>query len=290
MTNFSTRLVYLFCLVVTPLVTRAIDIPPGQAVAPPPGKTSIRFELNSLQVGEKYKNSESLNTDAELGLHSLGVQYAGSFLIKNKLAGFYLNTSVARAIPSGSIASQDMETGVTDSAAALVTWLVADKEKGRYAVLGTFVILPTGDYDSNRAINFGKNRFAGGFQLGYHTRLSDKFDAMVTTDVIFSAENDDYRLTHQSYKQKPLYSMQFTVMHHINPSLMLSATYYLYNGGEGKLDGISLDDKIKRKRYEVVLSKRVKSGKYFVYAGRDQDTENGFVEDLRLSLRYQHYF
>lgn len=290
MTNFSTRLVYLFCLVVTPLVTRAIDIPPGQAVAPPPGKTSIRFELNSLQVGEKYKNSESLNTDAELGLHSLGVQYAGSFLIKNKLAGFYLNTSVARAIPSGSIASQDTETGVTDAAAALVTWLVADKEKGRYAVLGTFVILPTGDYDSNRAINFGKNRFAGGFQLGYHTRLSDKFDAMVTTDVIFSAENDDYRLTHQSYKQKPLYSMQFTVMHHINPSLMLSATYYLYNGGEGKLDGISLDDKIKRKRYEVVLSKRVKSGKYFVYAGRDQDTENGFVEDLRLSLRYQHYF
>lgn len=84
--------------------------------------------------------------------------------------------------------------------------------------------------------------------------------------------------------------MQFTVMHHINPTLMLSATYYLYNGGEGKLDGIRLDDKTKRKRYEVVLSKRVKSGKLFVYAGRDQDTENGFVEDLRLSLRYQHYF
>ena len=85
MTNFSTRLVYLICLVITPSVTRAIDIPPGQAIAPPAGKTSIRFELNSVQVGEKYKNSESLNTDAELGLHSLGVQYAGSFLIKNKL-------------------------------------------------------------------------------------------------------------------------------------------------------------------------------------------------------------
>ena len=203
MTNFSMRLFYLFCLVLMPLSTRAIDIPPGQAVAPPPGKTSIRFELNSVQVGEKYNNSESLNTGAEVGLHSLGVQYAGSFLIKNKLAGFYLNTSVARAIPGGSIASQDMETGVTDSAAALVTWLLADKEKGRYAVLGTFVILPTGDYDSNRAINFGKNRLAGGFQLGYHTRLAKKFDAMVTTDVIFSKENDDYRLTHQSYKQKP---------------------------------------------------------------------------------------
>ena len=71
---------------------------------------------------------------------------------------------------------------------------------------------------------------------------------------------------------------------------MLSATYYLYNGGEGKVDGIRLYNKTKRKRYEAVLSKRVKSGKYFVYAGRDQDTENGFVEDLRLSLRYQHYF
>jgi hypothetical protein len=67
-----------------------------------------------------------------------------------------------------------------------------------------------------------------------------------------------------------------------NVILMLSVTYYLYNGGERKLDGIKLHEKTKRKRYEAVLSKRVKSGEYFLYAGSDQDTENGFIEDLRL--------
>lgn len=290
MAEFLTRLSCLFCLVITPLQAYAIDIPPGQAIAPPPGKSSIRFELNSVKVGEKYKNSEALNTGAELGLHSLGVQYSGSLLIKNRLTGFYINTSIARAIPGGSIAGQDVETGVTDSAAALVTWLHADNEKGRYLVLGSFVVLPTGDYDSNRAINFGKNRFAGGFQLGYHTRLSNKLDGMINTDVTFSGENDDYRITHQSYKQKPLYSMQFTLMHHIDSTLMLSGTYYLYRGGEGALDGVSLDDNINRNRYEMVLSKRVKSGKYYLYLGRDRDTQNGSIEDNRLSLRYQHYF
>lgn len=224
MTCFSIRRLLLLSLVMTPFTTRAIDIPPGQAIAPPPGKSSIRLELNSVKVGDKYRNRKALNTGVELGFQSVGVQYAKSGLIKDRLAGFYINTSVGRAIPGGTIAGQDTEMGVTDSAAALVTWLHADQEKGRYVVLGGFVILPTGDYDSNRAINFGKNRFAGGFQLGYHTRLGKKIDGMVTTDVIFSAENDDYRLTHQRYKQKPLYSMQFTLMHHIDSTLMLSTT------------------------------------------------------------------
>ena len=84
--------------------------------------------------------------------------------------------------------------------------------------------------------------------------------------------------------------MQFTLMHHIDSTLMLSGTYYLYRGGEGALDGVSLDDNINRNRYEMVLSKRVKSGKYYLYLGRDRDTQNGSIEDNRLSLRYQHYF
>ena len=280
----------MLCLALLPVSVIAIDIPPGQAIAPPPGKSAIRFEMNSVNFGEKYSDGDALDTDSELTLNSLGVQYSRSLMIGNRLAGFYLNSAVGMARPGGSIAGQDNLTGVTDSAAALVTWLHADREKGRYAVLGTFVIAPTGDYDSNRAINLSQNRVAGGFQLGYHTRLARDWDVMTTANVMFSGKNEDYRLTHQTYEQEPLYSMQFTLMHHIDPSLTLSGTYYVYQGGAGQLDGVAMDDDISRNRYEMVLSKRVRSAKYFLYFGKDASTENGFIEDRRLSVRYQHYF
>ena len=70
---------------------------------------------------------------------------------------------------------------------------------------------------------------------------------------------------------------------------MLSTTYYLYKGGAGALDGVNLNEHTDRNRYEMVLSKRVKSGKYYLYLGQDHDTKNGLIEDLRLSFRYQHY-
>ena len=178
----------------------AVDIPPGQAIAPPPGKSSIRFELNSVKLGEGFRNGESLNLGSELNVNTLGVQYSRSFMIRDRLAGFYINGAVGKALPGGSISSQENISGITDSAAALVTWLHADKEKGRYVVLGGFVIFPTGDYDSDRTINFSQNRFSGGFQFGYHTRLAPRWDLMVTTDVMFSEKNEDYRLTHQVFE------------------------------------------------------------------------------------------
>ena len=268
----------------------AVDIPPGQAIAPPPGKSSIRFELNSVKLGEGFRNGESLNLGSELNVNTLGVQYSRSFMIRDRLAGFYINSAVGKALPGGSISSHENVSGITDSAAALVTWLHADKEKGRYVVLGGFVIFPTGDYDSDRTINFSQNRFSGGFQFGYHTRLAPRWDLMVTTDVMFSEKNEDYRLTHQVFEQDPLYSAQFSLMHNLDSSITVSGTYYRYLGGEGRLGGQWLENEITRNRYELVFAKRVQSGKYFVYLGKDADTQNGFIEDQRLSLRYQHYF
>ena len=272
------------------MVSQAIDIPPGQAIAPPPGKSALRFELNAFKLGDQYHYGKALGTGANIRFETLGIQYSRSLQVKNRLLGFYVNGSLARARPGGTLSGLPKVSGLTDSAAALVTWLHADPEKGRYAVLGTFMVLPTGHYDSDRAINLGNNRLAGGLQLGYHTRLAKNWDAMLTSDVTFSAKNNDYRLTHQDYKQKPLYSMQFSLMHHIDSTLMLSGTYYRYRGGEGRLNGAPLDNPINRHRYEMVLSKRVKSGKYELYLGKDSSTYNGLIEKYRLSFRYQYYF
>ena len=109
---------FFLSLIVFPSLGFAVDIPPGQAIAPPPGKSAIRFEMNSVRFGDKYLAGKALNTRSELTFNTLGVQYSGSFLINNRLAGFYLNSAVGMAEPGGSINTQKEVGGLTDSAAA----------------------------------------------------------------------------------------------------------------------------------------------------------------------------
>ena len=54
MMNFSLRFFYVLALAAVPVWGFAIDIPPGQAIAPPPGKSAIRFEMNSVKFADKY--------------------------------------------------------------------------------------------------------------------------------------------------------------------------------------------------------------------------------------------
>ena len=81
---------------------------------------------------------------------------------------------------------------------------------------------------------------------------------MVTTDVMFSEKNEDYRLTRQVFEQDQLYSAQFTLMLNLDPSITVSGTYYRYLGGEGRLGGQWLENEITRNRYELVFAKRAR--------------------------------
>ena len=98
MNCFLIRMLVVLGLAAFPGWSFAIDIPPGQAIAPPPGKSAIRFEVNSVKVGDKYLQGKALNTGSELELNSLGFQYSRSLLVKNRLAGFYLNSAVFLAM------------------------------------------------------------------------------------------------------------------------------------------------------------------------------------------------
>ena len=53
MINSTVRRLWICGLMGLPGWSFAIDIPPGQAIAPPTGKSAIRFEMNSVNFVEK---------------------------------------------------------------------------------------------------------------------------------------------------------------------------------------------------------------------------------------------
>ena len=88
---------FFLSLIVFPSLGFAVDIPPGQAIAPPPGKSAIRFEMNSVRFGDKYLAGKALNTRSEL---TFSLHYSGG-LINSRQPGLSVQLGwLSRAAPS----------------------------------------------------------------------------------------------------------------------------------------------------------------------------------------------
>jgi len=117
--------------------------------------------------------------------------------------------------------------------------------------------------------------------------LMDRLDEMVSLGYEWYSENDDYRLTHQNYEQDALFTTQWTLMYHLDDSLMISASYHHDWEGEPSLNGISQNDEIDRDRFGLALVKKSTSGKFIIQYGKDASTDNGFIREHEVFLRWQ---
>lgn len=108
-------------------------------------------------------------------------------------------------------------------------------------VLGK-LFLPTGEYDSHKAVNLGTHRYAFELGLPMTYALGESYlDPSLTTfellpAVIVYGENDSpYDAGHSS--QKPLYGGEAHLTHNFGPAFWTSADALFWRGGETRTDG-----------------------------------------------------
>jgi len=100
--------------------------------------------------------------------------------------------------------------------------------------------LPLGDYDDDKLINLGQNRFTIRPQLGVlHTRGPWSFE--LTGSTFFYTENDDF-FGDNSLEQDPLFGMQAHVVRTLGGGFWLSGGVAYAWGGETQVNGIENDD------------------------------------------------
>lgn len=102
------------------------------------------------------------------------------------------------------------------------------------------LVAPTGDYDSNRLINVGANRWALKAELGYIRPLRPKWLFELDLGVWFFEDNDDF--VGFNKEQGSIASAQVHLIHSFARGFWMSLDGSFYRGGRSTLGDRRLDD------------------------------------------------
>jgi len=243
--------------------------------------------MNFLIAGYTYSTG-GLSTDPTLPLanpkleiHAPLVAYAHAFDAWGKSAKF--DTVFASACLDGSAdvngvpMSRDI-CGLVDptfrvsvnlyGAPALQLKEFASYKQDLIVGASLHVQAPFGQYDPNRLVNLGTNRWAFRPEIG----ISKAFDRL-TAEVMLSAAlyttNDDY-FGGKTREQDPVYSSQLHLIYQFANGVWLAANATYYYGGRTTVGGVQQNDELGNSRLGLTLAlpwDRQHSIKFFVSNG-----------------------
>lgn len=118
----------------------------------------------------------------------------------------------------------------------------ADLRREPHPLLGASlkVSAPTGDYDNDRVINVGSNRWGAKLELGYMHPLSHRWLVEFDVGVWAFQDNDDF--LGSTREQDPIFSGQFHLVHRFGPGFWAALNFNAYRGGRSTIDGQRLSD------------------------------------------------
>ena len=288
----NTFILALTCMVINPVL--AIDLVPGDIVAPKPGAKQLLLSYLSSDRNDLYKNNV---VTSGLGIKSeqMQIRTAWTFEVDKYPAAITLQLAGGSLQPTGSLSNiRSGSSGLGDTTLLFALWPYADRDKGEYLALGTYLTLPTGEYQSAPNFNLGANRYSYSFQVGYQRELSSSLQWMSAIDAVQFGLNDDYRAPlplalappRTTLDQKTLYSLQTGVRYTINDAYSISAMYFHTVGGEEMINGRDQHNRTDLHRYQLSGSAQLPVGRLILQYGGDIKTQNGFYETSRVILRY----
>lgn len=102
------------------------------------------------------------------------------------------------------------------------------------------VVAPTGDYDDDRIVNVGANRWAARAEIGSIFVLRPKWLLEVAAGVWFFGDNDDFLGFNR--EQSEIYAVETHLIHRFGPGFWASLDLNGYKGGRSKVNGRRLND------------------------------------------------
>lgn len=150
------------------------------------------------------------------------------------------------------------------------------------------VVAPTGDYDKDRLVNVGANRWAAKFAMGSilvpHPQWLLEFEA----GVWLFGDNDEF--LGMTREQDAIYSAEAHLVHRIRPGFWASLDVNGYKGGRSRVGGRRLDDLQRDSKVGFTLvfpfaQKQAIRASYAFGSVNDSDERFSFY-----SLSYQRVF
>lgn len=237
----------------------------------PRAYSNVPVGLNFLVAGYTYSTG-GLATDpatvlqnAELEIHAPLLAYARSFDAWGKsakfdavlAAGCLSGTAEANGVP----VSRDICGGLDPAFRVTVNFHGAPAlslaefrgyRQDLIAGASLQVIAPLGQYDPERLVNLGTNRWTFKPELG----MSKKLGALTVegaVGVAFFTDNDEYYLG-RTREQQPVVSTQVHLIYEFSGGTWMAVNANYYTGGRSTLDGVQQNDALDNTRLGVTLA------------------------------------
>jgi hypothetical protein len=257
-----TRFLVVLALSATPVWAQQLE---------PRAYSNVPVGLNFLVAGYTYSTG-GLATDpatvlqnAELEIHAPLLAYARSFDAWGKsakfdavlAAGCLSGTAEANGVP----VSRDICGGLDPAFRVTVNFYGAPAlslaefrgyRQDLIAGASLQVIAPLGQYDPERLVNLGTNRWTFKPELG----MSKKLGALTVEGalgVAFFTDNDEYYLG-RSREQEPIVSTQVHLIYELSGGTWMAVNATYYTGGRSTLDGVQQNDELSNTRLGATLA------------------------------------
>ena len=280
----------IFCVIIFIMIHKlafAIDLQPGEIKAPSGTFNAAQISYLYVEKGDKYSHGTKISDISNVNQNAMLLRLGHAFEVNQMPAYVYAQSSINHF--NNNIQSNTNSNGVGDTTIAFALWPYANREKDEYFGMAGYVLLPTGDYDKNRAINSGLNIYQVAMQAGYQRKIANNINWMTALDIVLSSANNQY-LGNSKLEKDPVYNFQTGFQYVFNPSYSMSLGYFYSVGGESTLDGKDRADITKIHRYQLTGQANYSFGRFTLQYGSEFTNENSYIEDHRLVARYSFKF
>jgi len=291
------------------LLAIALLLPAAGAMAQsmePRAYSNLPIGLNIALVGYVYSRGELAFDNAvpldngESRVHAMPLGYVRSLDILGKAGSIGVAVPLvhltATATSDGNEVGRNV-TGLGDPALRLA-WnfygapALSAKEFSSYRqdlIVGTSltVTAPFGQYDADRLVNIGTNRWSFKPELGMSQALGP-WTVELAGGVTFYTRNDDY-FGGNSRSQEPVYSTQLHVTRQLGRGAWAAVSGTYYAGGRSSINGVEKDDRIAASRFAATLAlpvdrqnsiKLVAASGVYATTGTDYNSLGAFWQHL----------
>jgi hypothetical protein len=292
--NVIKRLVFTGLLGITSHL-HAQDIEPRRWSHLPIG-ANFAGAAYAFTVGNIYLDPALRIEDVQFDLQTIGVKYIRSFELLGKSARVDLLQPYQIGHWTGKVNGVDATAnreGFADTTLRFAVNLVgapplAGKEFAQYRAaadhetivgLGLVMQFPTGQYDDQKLINLGGNRYTFRPQLG-GTHTWNKWSAELTLAGLFFTDNEDF-FYGKRLEQDPVYTADANLIYTFRPGLWVAAGVGYAVGGNTTVNGVSSDNTQSSLGWALSLGVPISRtvGVKFAYIGTRTEVDTGSDTD-----------
>ena len=232
-----------------------------------PVKTNIAALVYGYSTGNILLDNALPIEDLNSNLHTAAFIYVRSFKLFNRLAKIDATIPYSTAKFNAVLDAQDASTsrnGFGDPSFRLSMIFIGEdpltpqefvqREKSKFKFGAAFKIrAPLGEYDNDKFINLGTNRWGFQIKTAAAYRVSKRVILEGHISSWFFTKNKTF-FPDKSVTQEPLISSQLNIAYIFSPKIWASIAFGAVANGKTAIDGIKKDNAQKNSRFGAVFS------------------------------------